>query len=72
MKLEYLDPVSPPKNKIADKKTIYDSEPNEETVKAIEDAFKIAKGEMSVKSYKSFEEMWSDICGTWNKTNKSI
>ena len=70
MKLEFLDEITAretEKEKKSSKKHInsyYDSEPNQETINAIEDAFKIANGEISVKGYKTFEEMWSDICGT--------
>lgn len=64
MKIEYVNEIYPTKKKEKATKTIYNSDPNKETIAAIEEAQKIANGEISVKSYKTFDEMWSDICGT--------
>ena len=38
--------------------------PNQETIDAIEENERIKSGEIEGKKYSSFEEMWSDICGT--------
>lgn len=72
MKLEYLDEIFPnvptkEKEKLKtdqSEKNIHNSEPNSETVRAIEEAYKILNGEIQTKAYKTFEEMWSDICGS--------
>lgn len=38
--------------------------PNQETIDAMEEAEAIASGKIETRSYKTFDDMWSDICGT--------
>ena len=38
--------------------------PNQETLDAMEEARDIASGKIKTKTYKTFDDMWSDICGT--------
>lgn len=38
--------------------------PNQETLDAMKEARDIASGKIKTKTYKTFDDMWSDICGT--------
>ena len=37
--------------------------PNKETIDAMIEGEQIATNEITTKSYKTFDDMWSDICG---------
>lgn len=73
MKIQYLDEFTskevekdkPKKIPKKDRET-YGLEfvPNQETLDALDEGNAIARGEKSGTIYHSFEEMWSDICGT--------
>ena len=70
MKLEYLGEVTPAATKKKErkikKKETYGLEfvPNQETLDALDEVEAMSRGEIDSKVYHSFEEMWSDICGT--------
>ena len=38
--------------------------PNQETLDVMEEAEAIASGKIETRSYKTFNDMWSDICET--------
>lgn len=38
--------------------------PNKETLDAMKEARDIASGKIKTEIYKTFDDMWSDICGT--------
>lgn len=38
--------------------------PNQETLDAMKEARDIAYGKIKTKTYKTFDDIWSDICGT--------
>lgn len=38
---------------------------NQETLDAMKEAEDIASGKIKTKTYKTFDDMWSDICGTY-------
>lgn len=40
---------------------------NQETLDAMEEAEDIASGSVITESYKTFDDMWSDICETTDK-----
>lgn len=40
--------------------------PNQETLDAMEEAEAIASGKIEIRSYKTFDDMWSDMCETKN------
>lgn len=73
MKIQYLDEftskeVEKEKTKKVSKmsRETYGLEfvPNQETLDALDEVEAMSKGEVSGTVYHSFEEMWSDICGT--------
>lgn len=69
MKIEYIGetaPALPKKKETTKKKETYGLEfiPNQETLDALDEVEAMSRGEIDSKVYHSFEEMWSDICGT--------
>lgn len=63
MKIKNLSEIIKEKEKTKiSEKDIYIT--SDETIEAINEAFDISKGVTFGSVYHSFEEMWSDICGT--------